>query len=346
MNQTRRFAWFDCLRCAAVMFVLLAHCGDMAKSFPPFFARAFIDGQAISWFGVDLFFVLSGFLVSGLLFDEHDSRGKIDLGRFLIRRGFKIVPPFYFLVLVTAVVDLLLHLKHQPLALLSDLAFLQSYTPGNWPHAWTLSLEVYFYLLLGLLLYFLARRPPARGPWLKNLPLILTCVLVGEFLVRLVHSTLRYLRPDHNGFKFQHDLEPFHLHLDVLAGGVLLRYLYNYWPAALAFLRHGKVLWIILGLLLVWPSQVVSWPHPPVVTALIPTCNLLGFGLIVFQATQIPFPVNGPARWLVKPFDYLGKHSYSIYLWHLPMSKVRAAGGSAMTSATSPTSRIRLPAMR
>ena len=50
------------------------------------------------WIGVDLFFVLSGFLVSGLLFREVKLRGKIDVTRFLLRRGLKIYPAFYFFI--------------------------------------------------------------------------------------------------------------------------------------------------------------------------------------------------------------------------------------------------------
>ena len=55
----------------------------------------------VGWIGVDLFFVLSGFLVSGLLFREHRARGRLGLGRFWARRGFKIYPGFYVLLMVT-----------------------------------------------------------------------------------------------------------------------------------------------------------------------------------------------------------------------------------------------------
>src|SRR4051812_38341147 len=55
------------------------------------------------WVGVDLFFVLSGYLVSGLLFREHQRFGSISGSQFLFRRGFKIYPSFWLLILLTAV---------------------------------------------------------------------------------------------------------------------------------------------------------------------------------------------------------------------------------------------------
>jgi peptidoglycan/LPS O-acetylase OafA/YrhL len=55
--------------------------------------------------GVDLFFVLSGFLIAGLLFREQKEHGEIRIGRFYIRRGLKIYPPFYLLIAITLVRD-------------------------------------------------------------------------------------------------------------------------------------------------------------------------------------------------------------------------------------------------
>jgi peptidoglycan/LPS O-acetylase OafA/YrhL len=55
--------------------------------------------QRAGWIGVDLFFVLSGFLISNLLFSEYGDTGTINLGRFLLRRGLKIYPAYYFFVL-------------------------------------------------------------------------------------------------------------------------------------------------------------------------------------------------------------------------------------------------------
>ena len=79
----------DFLRGLAIIGVLLRH-----SAFENIFARA-------GWAGVDLFFVLSGFLVSGLLFREYKKTGTVRIGRFLIRRGFKIYPTFYIFLIVS-----------------------------------------------------------------------------------------------------------------------------------------------------------------------------------------------------------------------------------------------------
>ncbi|MGV3632340.1 MAG: acyltransferase family protein [Bacteroidota bacterium] len=73
----------DVLRAIAVILVLARH------SNLNFWLTKF------GWLGVDLFFVLSGFLVAGLLFAEYKKHGAIDLKRFLVKRAFKILPPFY-----------------------------------------------------------------------------------------------------------------------------------------------------------------------------------------------------------------------------------------------------------
>ena len=83
----------DVLRCVAILFVIFQH-GNILE----FFNRA-------GWIGVDLFFVLSGFLISGLLFGEYQRRGSIQLKRFYIRRGFKIYPAFYVFLAVTALIQ-------------------------------------------------------------------------------------------------------------------------------------------------------------------------------------------------------------------------------------------------
>lgn len=315
----RRFAWFDCLRFVAIFLVICAHTPDIWKQMTVPLGPSFLFMQLIGWVGVDLFFVLSGFLVSGLLFDEHDATGTLNIKRFLIRRGFKIIPAFYVLVVAGVIHDVIVVPEFKPDHIFHDLFFLQSYRNGAWAHAWTLAIEVHFYLLLTWLMWFLSRTPKS-GSWLARLPAIICWILVIEFFVRWINSGLR-----EGSFNAHREFQRTHLHLDVLAAGVLLRYLYTYHHERLLFLTRFKLPAVIAGLLLVLPSVYLwarLWPmHPDLITAAIPTLNYLGFGLILFVATQVAFPTAGLLHWLIKPFDYFGKHSYSIYLWHLAVKQ-------------------------
>jgi peptidoglycan/LPS O-acetylase OafA/YrhL len=108
----------------------------------------FLFWKRFGWTGVDLFFVLSGFLVSGLLFREYATTGAIRPGRFLIRRGLKIYPAFYVLFVVTLVVRHELAIPTGVWATIGEAAFLQNYHYGLWGHTWSLAVEEHFYILL------------------------------------------------------------------------------------------------------------------------------------------------------------------------------------------------------
>jgi peptidoglycan/LPS O-acetylase OafA/YrhL len=113
--------------------------------------------QARGWIGVDLFFVLSGFLVGHLLFREHQQTGRIRGFRFLVRRAFKIYPGFYFLILLSAIGVLPTERPISSQATFSEIFFFQSYCPGIWRHTWSLAIEEHFYLALTILLIVLTR---------------------------------------------------------------------------------------------------------------------------------------------------------------------------------------------
>src|SRR5262245_24138215 len=107
----------DALRGVAILLVLGAHFSSY-----PFWTR-------ISSTGVNLFFVLSGFLVSGLLFDSFQRSRSVQARRFFIRRGFKIWPSFYIFLATYALIALWKGGQHYPFRTLLDAGvFIQNYT--------------------------------------------------------------------------------------------------------------------------------------------------------------------------------------------------------------------------
>ena len=91
LNGSRHIL-IDVLRGLAIFLVLGRHVLHIPYTLPPFLLQFFLVWRDIGWIGVDLFFVLSGFLVSGVLFKEYSETGRLRVGLFLIGRGMKIYP--------------------------------------------------------------------------------------------------------------------------------------------------------------------------------------------------------------------------------------------------------------
>ena len=295
-----RLRQLDILRAVAILLVLGRH-----FSFSETLSRG-------GWSGVDLFFVLSGFLISGLLFAEFKKGGRIDLGRFLIRRGFKIYPPFYAFMGWTVAMFLIRggHLRMK--ALISELFFLQSYVPAMWPHTWSLAVEEHFYLALPLLLIVLSRflrdrRDPFRA--LPGLFVLVACASLGLrlYLCRggpLPLTTIQYKS---------------HLNVDGLLFGVVLSYFYHFQREQ--FDRAADLPgWFLLAASasLIAPCFVLTIEQSSFLQTLGHPMLYLGYGGLLMLALRRP--VVGARVILLRPLGdglaYLGKHSYSVYLWH------------------------------
>jgi len=146
----------DALRCIAVWLVLFRHLPIPSKA-TGFFAESLRVLHRGGWIGVDLFFVLSGFLVSGLLFREFQRTGSASIKRFLIRRGFKIYPPFWVLIGATVVMRCWFEKTGiQWSNLVGELLFLQNYYDCLWGHTWSLAVEEHFYFIY----HFAGENPP------------------------------------------------------------------------------------------------------------------------------------------------------------------------------------------
>jgi peptidoglycan/LPS O-acetylase OafA/YrhL len=242
------------------------------------------------WMGVDLFFVLSGFLISALLFSEIQQNSRIKLSRFLIRRGLKIYPAFYFFIAVTTFLSPLV--SYSP-RLVSELFFLQSYLPGLWGHTWSLAVEEHFYIFLPLVLIALNRLRR-----MSLLPYIAVALITVCLILRLAVS----LSSDN----MEAVLFPTHLRVDALFAGVTLGYFFHF--------RRGEFMalsrwWTgALGLVLLLPSLLTDTINPLFASIQL-TYNLAGFCLVVLWAStrSIRVPL----------LTEIGRYSYSIYLWHL-----------------------------
>ena len=252
----------------------------------------------IGWSGVDLFFVLSGLLISGLLFKEYRLTGSIGLKRFWIRRGFKIYPAFYGFLIFTIISYALL--GKLSLNIFSDLFFMQDYFQPIAEHGWSLGVEEKFYIVLPILLVALMAMRKHKSDTFKPIPYIFLVILVACLAFRL-----EGLLTGQYWFEVHRQA---HMRLDALFAGVTLGYYKEF--HAESFRRAASLPIWLLALPLLLPILFVEISSP-VMVSLGATATLVGFAILVLWSTGKTLPGGlGPIAWV-------GKYSYSIYLWNL-----------------------------
>lgn len=269
--------------------------------------------KQLGWSGVDLFFVLSGFLIGGLLLTELERRGTIDCVRFWIRRGFKIWPSYFALLLVLAgfgvthFVDVTSWVTMVKSWGIHGL-FFQNYLARN-PNGptWSLAVEEHFYLLLPLLLLGLNWLAARRGRTsLALLPVGVLAVAIVCFAFRVANVLLGYVDPN--------DFMQSHFRLDSLMLGVYCQYVWMKRTVILQWLSTHRSLALVLVALLVSPSFFLSRSNPVMFTV-----GFIGLGVgyaMLLLVVREGFPARWEASKLGWALSWIGAWSYNIYLWH------------------------------
>mgnify|MGYP000888217775 FL=1 len=155
-----RIKWFSLIRITGLLLVLLYH----------FFQTIFPGG----FFGVDVFFTFSGFLITSLLLEEFGKKSQINLLGFFKRRFYRIVPPVVLMVLVTMPFTLLVRQDYVAgiggqiagvlgfmtnfYEMLTGGSYESQFIPHLFVHNWSLAVEVHYYILWGLAVWFLSKR--------------------------------------------------------------------------------------------------------------------------------------------------------------------------------------------
>ena len=259
--------------------------------------------------GVTVFFVISGFLITGLLLRELDTEGRVALGRFYFRRTLRIFPPYYVFLAAMTIATLAGGVRLSPANLISAATYTSNYCIGcagnRWHlgHTWSLSLEEQFYLLWPFLLGLAGRR---RGIWIAILWITICPLLRLERL----HAT-----------GVNEMLTRFELVSDSVATGCLLALYLPQLHRASWYLRFrdgagGWLALIVPGLasLAVHPSVM---PTPLYLVVGLTVQNVL---IAVFLDHVISRPTGAAGRVLNQPvLIWIGGLSYSLYLWQQPI---------------------------
>lgn len=297
------------VRAVAVALVLLSH---------------FINWPTGGFIGVDVFFVLSGFLITGLLLKEYDRTGRISFRSFYIRRIKRILPASTLVIVVTALAVYTVFLGARVQQAVVDGGWALAFA-ANWrfvlagqdyfaidravspfQHYWSLAVEEQFYLvwpLLVVLSIFLAARLGAHERYRPALALTLGGLTVASFVWACAETASAPTTAYFSTFSRAWELG---------AGGLL---------ALLASSRHLRVPWprtmSVAGLAVIVGSSVLldptwAFPGPWAVLPVVGTLLVVYSGIGVDSTRLNPLLTNHVSR-------YVGRISFSLYLWHWPV---------------------------
>lgn len=320
-SSSGRIPELDGLRGLAILLVLLCHfIGNSDHTSLPIWLDRFFWVFRSGWIGVDLFFVLSGFLIGGILLDSRSSGDYFQ--RFYIRRVHRILPIYFTLLLLFALTVVILQFFPEGRAIVSlrELLvlpkcafflqnFLGSFTDFQWRWfvvTWSLAVEEQFYLVAPLFIRFLS---------LSRLTGLLVSFVVASPVLRFV------------GFRYFHGgllNGALSWRADTLAFGMLAAIAWRT-PALRETLIHNRrrLQWVVAvlaaGILLLLKSLIVL-PLPLVTIS-------LGYSWIAaFFTGLLVLVISQSRRWTARVMRaswlcFLGTISYCLYLVHMPINQ-------------------------
>ena len=311
------------LRGLAVVLVLLAHAG--------------VPGFAGGFLGVDLFFVLSGFLITGLLVREVRTSGTVSIAGFYARRARRILPAATVVLVVTVLVaaaflpfveadrigqDALwaaFFAANVHYALEGTDYFAGDLSPSAFQHFWSLAVEEQFYIVWPLAVLLIgviaARRSRAATP--ASVAIVAAVAVVVSFGWSLyVTSTTP------STAYFSTFARAWELGVGALLACVALPVARWLTPARREVLAAGGLAALVAALVVADPRT--PWPGAVALLPVLGTAALLAAGLPAAAAADgssqpLPGPTFVGRALEVGPMRWLGDISYSLYLWHWPL---------------------------
>ena len=316
-NKSKYLPSIDSLRALAVLAVIIYH----------------VDVNYLpgGFLGVDLFFVLSGYLISSLIIKEFRKTGTVNLYNFYIRRARRLLPAVYFMITVGLVVmvlfnEVLLRKSHL------DAIFGYIYSSNWWyifhkldyfdsfgaqspfKHLWSLAIEEQFYMIFPLLFLLVNGKKKSKdGTYKLNKNFLY--VVLGLILVSLIAHILLFDINNISRIYFGTDTRAFSLLV-----GVVGAILYPMERLHSKVTPQQNIIYSVVSLVsiatlitvMVYTSEYNTWLYR-------------GGFLLVAILGLIVIISSGKQHTLMskllsfKPVVFIGKISYSLYLWHFPI---------------------------
>lgn len=295
INGANRISSVDIFRSLAIISVVLFHFNHLL----PF-----------GFLGVDLFFLVSGLLVGGILTREFEKGNKINFLKFFLQRGFKIWPSYYAFILFGSLIAIYFYQTTNPDQIIPlwdmkrYLFFYQNYTglPFHWSfdHVWSLCVEEHFYVLLPILFLIIQHFIPGQHKK-KSLFVFVVLTIIAGIVFK------------HLSFYMTHGKDTYsatHNRIDALAWGVLLNLIITYYGEKIKSVKF-KLLTFVFGLLLFAAALFFSIYYDNILFEkmyfhiIIP----ISFFLMLLGTYYIDFSK-------LKPLRFIAYYSYNWYLWH------------------------------
>ena len=312
----------DGLRALAIFGVLLYHAG--------------IDWLPGGFLGVDVFFVISGFLITSLILEEYDRSGRIDFKRFYLGRARRLLPAV--VVLLIAIGIAVLFVYQDALSVFRQDALATIFYVNNWwyvlvdqsyfesmgrppllKHLWSLSVEEQFYLIWPVVALLLVRS--GGRPLVRRIALLLAVASTVWMAVIAIR----------NGYPVDADPSRAYFGTDSHSMGLLVgAALATVWrPGRLSTHIPRGTQAIVTGTGIIALAAVIAFYL--FVGEFTPWLYRGGFLALAFFTTVLIAAVTHPASVLgpalgVGVLRYLGRRSYGIYLWHWPIFMVTRPG--------------------
>lgn len=316
-KKTKYLPSIDSLRAIAVIAVIIYH----------------IDANYLpgGFLGVDLFFVLSGYLISSLIIKEYKSTGTVNLYNFYVRRARRLLPAVYFMITVVLIIITLFNgvlLKKSYL----DALFGYIYSSNWWyifhkldyfdsfgsqspfKHLWSLAIEEQFYMFFPLIFLIFNRKSKSNNSNSK-LNKNFIYVVLSLILVSLIAHILLFDINNINRIYFGTDTRAFSLLV-----GVVGAILYPMDRLSERATKKDNMIYSIVSLvsilvligIMINTSEYNTWLYRGGFLLV----AIIGLIIIISSGRQYTFMSKLLS---FKPFVFIGKISYSLYLWHFPI---------------------------
>lgn len=313
MNNTPKFYGLDHLRALAIFLVFFYHYDASIFGHPQW-----LDEPArFGWTGVDLFFVLSGFLISSQLFAQVRNGGQVKLGEFFVKRFLRILPAFWVVVAIYFLWPGF-HEREALAPLWRYLLFVQNIEldlkqTATFSHAWSLCVEEHFYLFLPFILALLAwSRLFKRSYWL------LILLFAGTIILRYYAYEHIYLPATAAerawAVWYRAVYYPTWCRLDGLVVGVGIAAVHTFLPAVWQSIESYGNWLLLVGLLILTGSWFLVYEEHSFQASVFGFATVsIGYGLLVMAALSSSCFLY---RWKSRVTSWIAALSFSIYLSH------------------------------